>query len=428
MDGDFYYRLHEVTRQYALERLGRAEGEAVRERHLAYYTRLAEQADPFLYRREQTVWLRRLDIELSNLRSALDWGTRQKDVRRLERTLRLASSLYYYWFLRSCFIEGLSWIERAMEAAARFEISAAIITLDKAASFAFYLGDYAKAKLYSDSFLMSFQDLHDPTVTIIAMRHTGLTALFYDEPEQARWFFREGLQKALEVGDEFNAARFLNDLGNLAASQGEVEQAYQLYRQELEVSLRSGDRFNLLYATGCLARASMRLGNMEEARLYTHESLIYSEELGYALGVAFAMETKAQLAFGREDLDEALGLWRKCLAIAWDRRYLEMVLDVLESLAKLLGAFGELHQSARLLGACHTARMEYRIKAWPILAQETVAHLGQIHRKLGDVNFNRAWEKGQQMTLEEMVRLALGENLLHQERVKAAEGEPSGGV
>ena len=52
------YRLHEIIRQYASEKLSQAnEEELLRERHLQYYLSLAEQAEPALHGPASGEWL-----------------------------------------------------------------------------------------------------------------------------------------------------------------------------------------------------------------------------------------------------------------------------------------------------------------------------------------------------------------------------------
>jgi predicted ATPase/class 3 adenylate cyclase len=67
------YRMLETIREYARDKLSAAGNpENLRQRHLAYFTRLAAQAGPELYRSNQAVWLDKLDAELDNFRRALE--------------------------------------------------------------------------------------------------------------------------------------------------------------------------------------------------------------------------------------------------------------------------------------------------------------------------------------------------------------------
>ncbi|MEV0969416.1 BTAD domain-containing putative transcriptional regulator [Microtetraspora glauca] len=98
------YRMLETIRAFCAERLREAdEEERLRRAHIAYFTELAETADPYLRRTEQLEWLRRLDQEHDNLHAALHRATEAED---LEDALRLLSALAGYWFLRGLRAEG----------------------------------------------------------------------------------------------------------------------------------------------------------------------------------------------------------------------------------------------------------------------------------------------------------------------------------
>ncbi|MFC9700591.1 BTAD domain-containing putative transcriptional regulator [Streptomyces sp. NPDC056943] len=104
------YRLLESVAAYCLERLRDAgETEAVRERHLAYYVRLAEEAGPALRGPEQRRRLAHLDAETPNLRAALDraLGPAGAAGPNAGAALRLVDALAWYWIMRGRLGEAL---------------------------------------------------------------------------------------------------------------------------------------------------------------------------------------------------------------------------------------------------------------------------------------------------------------------------------
>jgi non-specific serine/threonine protein kinase len=102
------YRLLEPIRQYALQVLREAGAEAAaRSRHLDYFVRLAEEAEPKLKSHEQLRWLERLDSEHDNLRSALSWSTRGEG--HAQAGLRLATALHLFWQRRGHWSDGRRW-------------------------------------------------------------------------------------------------------------------------------------------------------------------------------------------------------------------------------------------------------------------------------------------------------------------------------
>ena len=113
---DTRYRLLETIRQYAREKsIELAGSERVRDRHLDYFLMLARRARPHLRSKEQSAWLDRLDIELDNLRLALEWSL----FARLQDGLQLASAFFWFWHIRGHGSEGIEWLERLLEAEAQ---------------------------------------------------------------------------------------------------------------------------------------------------------------------------------------------------------------------------------------------------------------------------------------------------------------------
>ena len=65
----------ETIASFAAEQLeASGEAPAARQRHAEVFVRLAEDAEEFLVSPDRLPWLRRLDLELDNLRAALTWS------------------------------------------------------------------------------------------------------------------------------------------------------------------------------------------------------------------------------------------------------------------------------------------------------------------------------------------------------------------
>ena len=74
---DTRYRIHEVIRLYAQEKLIAAgEEQTLRDRHLNYFLELTRGLEPALQGIEQDAWLERLSVERDNIRAALVWAAR----------------------------------------------------------------------------------------------------------------------------------------------------------------------------------------------------------------------------------------------------------------------------------------------------------------------------------------------------------------
>ena len=105
----------ETVRGYALERLAEDDEAAhTRARHRDYYLRLVERAEPELFTRGETEWLPKLDVEIDNLRTALEWSLHHGDP---TLAVRLAGMLELFWDIRARYSEGVEWLEAALDAA-----------------------------------------------------------------------------------------------------------------------------------------------------------------------------------------------------------------------------------------------------------------------------------------------------------------------
>jgi non-specific serine/threonine protein kinase len=106
------YRMLETLRQFGQARLHEdGAAPAARERHATFYLGLAEEAEHELLTDADRVWLRRLEAEHDNLRSALRWLIAQGDV---ERAQRLAGAARRFWLLHGHLTEGRRWLEQAL--------------------------------------------------------------------------------------------------------------------------------------------------------------------------------------------------------------------------------------------------------------------------------------------------------------------------
>lgn len=106
------FRLLETLRQYGQEKLLDAgELPATRDRHLAYYVSLAEQAAPGLEGANSVTWLRRLEDELDNLRLALEWALANN----VEAGLCLVTPIGKFWEQSGRTREHCDWLTRLLD-------------------------------------------------------------------------------------------------------------------------------------------------------------------------------------------------------------------------------------------------------------------------------------------------------------------------
>ncbi len=110
-DGAPRYRMIGTIREYAGHRLAEAgEADLARHAHLAYFTGLAETADPHLRRAGQLEWLATLEAEHDNIGAAMRGALAAGEA---QAAMQLAAGAGWYWWLGGHKAEGIELLTAA---------------------------------------------------------------------------------------------------------------------------------------------------------------------------------------------------------------------------------------------------------------------------------------------------------------------------
>jgi predicted ATPase/class 3 adenylate cyclase len=346
--GEGRYRLLETVREYGLERLAAAgEDAAVRDRHLAWCMRLAEEAEPRLRGSEQEHWLARLEREHGNLRAALQWAQECGEV---EMGLRLAGALERFWDVRGYLSEGRSSLERFLAQDERTGRTATLAVraraLGAAGKLAESQSDYDAAIAHSEESLALCRAMEDKQGAAQALNTLGMAYRQSDKLLAAQ-FFGESLELRREIGDKSGIARVLNNLGNLAYIEGGAERAAPLYRQSLAMAQEAGDAYTsalLLLNLGILAQER---GEEMEAREWLTEALAVSLRLGQKYAIASVLINLGEIARGLGDTAQARAHYVESLTMSRDMGDKRLMAYGLEGLGGVAQAQNASHEIMR---------------------------------------------------------------------------------
>jgi non-specific serine/threonine protein kinase len=369
--GQTRYRLLETIRQYAIEKLiATGEASATRDRHLEFYLALAEKAEALLFGREQAPWVRRLDIELDNVRAVIDWAT---STGKADIALRIAGSLVYYWFAhRLAASEWQDWVQKAL---ARPEGKRR--TLDRAKALNaigfVYFGDVVLAdrRPELEEALSIAKEFDDQLNTATALRNLGLMENVKGNYLEARSYLEASLSLWREMGatGKIGYAWTLIFLGDVALNRGEAELSRTLYEEVVAILRSTGDLNFLAYAIRRLGQLLWREGNYAQAAALCKESLDLNLQVSSPRGV--------------------MG----CLA----------------GFAAIAVAQGKYQYAAQLIGAIESQMVSQSITPMYMDQQEYARTLARLHAKLDEKTLGKYWAKGKAMTLDETIAFALDE-------------------
>ena len=408
-NGATRYRLLETVRQYARDRLLESgEGERWRDRHLAYFLAVAEEAEPKLNGAQQRNWLERLEMEHDNLRSALAWAAAGADA---VSGMRLASACWRFWLIRGYAREGLSWLSGILSAApARQTTAHRAKALTAAATMARETSDFSKAiALYEES-LSIWRKLGDQRGIAAALGNLGMVSFARGEYPVARARQEESLAIWRELGDQPGIAKELIALGNVANAQGDELTARSLYEQSLAIKRELGDQRGIAVVLNNLGMMAFYRNDYSAARLLHDQTLVIRRELGDRWGIAVTLHNLSRVALAQGDYPSSSALLTESLATRRDLADRLGIAESLEEFAGLAFALDRPGPGARLCG--HAARLREEIGS-PLPPWERVRYdrrIASARASLGnDVAFDLAWQAGHAMTLEQAIEYALQE-------------------
>ncbi len=357
------HRLLETIRQYARERLEEAgETENARDGHLNWALSLAEECEPQLSGPDAGAAMDRLEAELDNLRTALDWALQSRP----DAALRLGGALGWFWWGRDYHGEGRRWLDRALAANGE-PTPRRMKALHAAGWLAHHQRDLAEARALLEESLAIARDVGDLGGVAWALHCLGRVAYFENEPAAARSLGEQSLTVAQEVGDASLIA-WAHHLLGLAAYIADDDPTARVH-YERSLAIRRALRFHegegiLVILLGLVAA---RQGNLVEARALYREGLAKIREL--------------------------LGPWGLAMPLA--------------ALSHVAAGNGQPARAVRLGATATRLRDAYQTPLIPLIEPFLAQGLDVARHALGELTYARAWAEGQAMSLETAIAEAL---------------------
>ena len=368
LTGETRYHLLETIRQYALEKLvGTGEAPAIRDQHLEFFVKLAEQAEPKIFSNKSGIWWR-LDKDLNNFRAAMECSTNSG---KAVSALQIAGSLAYFWFARG--LVGSEWHDHVQPALSRPEGMKRTLARAKALNgigLSYWADMYpADARPELEEALSIGRELNDSWNIATALRNLGLHASIHGDYEEAQTLLEQSLQIWQEMGPEerMGSSWTLIFLGEVALHQEQSERACLLLEKANTILREIGDHNFLAYSIRHLAQLAWREGNYENATALCKESLTLNQEVGDLRGVIACLAGFADIAVGQGKIERAARL-----------------MATVENQLALIGT--------RLL---ILDKMEYE------------RNLALLRAKLDEKTLARFWKKGKAMTMQQAIEYAL---------------------
>jgi tetratricopeptide (TPR) repeat protein len=247
-EGEEQYNMLETISEYAIELLSTStEENYIKDCYANYYLSLVTQAEYNMNGQDRQRWLMELEFSHSNIIEALK---HLQMTNNLEKELRMAGALGYFWEIRGYWGEGISLLESLVQ---RY-------------------GSSLKSKDY-----------------VKVYEWLGRLTHLQGQPEKSIMIFTNSLMLAREIGDLMGQASILNKLSLAVGMLGKLEEEEKLASESLATFSQIGYTPGIAEVLQHLSLLCYQKGDYEKAEEYSSKSLEICKELKDRWGVARAL-------------------------------------------------------------------------------------------------------------------------------------------
>jgi tetratricopeptide (TPR) repeat protein len=281
--------------------------------------------------------------------------------------------------------------------------------LDKAATLAYYQGDYDESHSLWAEGLQTYKKLGDGGKQGEAFALTGLanTATEGGNYESASRLFEQALVIMREIGDTSGTANTIRNLGWAAMRPGDYIKARERLEEALMLYRQLDDKNGIASCLSGLGEVAVRVGDYDQAKTYLEESLQLRNELKHKWGIGATLGTLGWMALRQEDYNQVRVYLGESLAVRREISDKGGIAWCLEKLAESAWLEKAPERSARLFAAAAAIRKSIDSVIDPADQPEYDRILQLLGEEMGEDAFQAAWEEGNSMALDSVIKLAL---------------------
>ena len=412
------YHLLETIRQYARDKLLEAgESEQVRNQHLDFFLKFAEEAETYMNGPQEMEWRTLLDTEYDNLRTALEWGMENDVV----KVLRLGGALHLFWERHGYEVEGRRLMNEVLTRAKTFppEEGAAtrkrILYQAKALNAIGFLGfgqgdNLGSMKAFEESASL-LRQIGEKRMLAQALAYIGMTRAFLGDREAAYAAVEEAIDLAREVGDKVTLGIALTNMaGVMAMTQADLEKMRSYAEEGIQLLKETMSRWQTAMTLFGFALFTAMQGNYAEARSQFEACVPLFIELRDRHRLAMVRSELAHLERRQGHFAQAKPLYRETIQ-EWQKiGHRAAIAHELECFAFIAKAQEEDQRAAQLFGAAEILRENINIPMMPAERPEYDREVSDLRANMAESTFAKAWADGRALTMEQAIAFASESN------------------
>ena len=397
------FELLETTRAYTNEQLEACgELEATQARHAAYYSALADYAEPHLKGEAQREWLARLHMAHPNLLAALAWLVGSHNY---EQAGRMCISLRRFWWMTGGWREGRAWVGRILGSCKLSPLMYAWVQITDGMLASAQGDQYAAAAAFEQSLAVGRAE-EDEAVIGVAAHNLGSTLLALGNYPHARKALEQGLDLDRNSADTWGLAVSLGTFAELLHGISDYSGAHTHFSESLSLYRQHDDYNSVVLTLNNLAEVSRCQGDFASAHTMLTEAIALARTQNLRRMLPFLHNTLGRVALHQSCIADARQHLHEALKIIGETGTTQP-LDISLTLAALLAIDGNRAEHAALL---LSARQSLSALNGDVLSPneqtEFMAQVRGAQAVLTNEIFDAAWAAGQQLSISAMIASA----------------------
>ncbi len=341
-----HYSIHEVLRQYTLEKLPKHKAIALRDRHSRYYLQLLHQQRANLTGSNQFLALEKIRRDIENIRIAWFWAVIHHHVEDLTLALDTLGLFYYMnsWFIEGVDIFAQTIAELTPANPQKPTLSEQVLLAKLIARqgwFTFLSGKQKEGKILLEKSLERLRPLDQPDALVYTLNFLAVACYTLGDFARARQLCQEAVQLELVEDVAYNHAITHNILSQIAYLSGQYEEARTYSQYSLRLELEMENHWSMGFSLANLGRVAYALQEYERANTYFRQSLAIRRKVKDERGQAICLNYLGDTALALEMHQSGMNYYMESLSICRDMGNLIGVAAALIRLGNLMLVQGE---------------------------------------------------------------------------------------
>jgi predicted ATPase len=261
-------------------------------------------------------------------------------------------------------------------------------------------GDYSIGQSFAEDGLKIMSAIGDKKGISIALTRLGLLSNYQGNSSSAMAYYEQALAISREIGDKWTISALLNNLASIASQQGESDKAQALHTECITIAQEIGDKWSLAHLLMNTGVDAVEKGDFHAAQAAYNESLKLLREIDDKPGYAFTQLNLGYMACEQNDYERAHQSIREGLEIFYETDSKWGIVYSLIGLSSVYAAKDRLSEAVKLASAAETLRSSINLALAKDGSRLYERALAIARDGLCEIDYNTAWESGQQLTAE----------------------------